>query len=131
MHKSIKKENYFDSLQSTLAYFQSYKRFPKDEEFTEKLKLKNLYEVKHYKTYWLLKFENFNKKEPISIENLSIEHIIPQNQNNSNLPPHWQQELGENYQQVWAKYLHTLGNLTLTAHNSELGNKSFADKKGI
>jgi hypothetical protein len=131
LHKSIKKENYFDSLQSTLAYFQSYKRFPKDEEFTKKLKLKNLYEVKHYKTYWLLKFENFNKKEPILIENFSIEHIIPQNQNNSNLPPHWQQELGENYQQVWAKYLHTLGNLTLTAYNSELGNKSFADKKGI
>ena len=131
LHKSIKKENYFDSLQSTLAYFQSYKRFPKDEEFTEKLKLKNLYEVKHYKTYWLLKFENFNKKEPISIENLSIEHIITQNQNNSNLPSHWQTELGENYQQVWAKYLHTLGNLTLTAYNSELGNKSFANKKSI
>ena len=129
MHKSIKKENYFDSLQSTLAYFQSYKRFPKDEEFTEKLKLKNLYEVKHYKTYWLLKFENFNKKEPILIENFSIEHIMPQNQNNSNLPTDWQTELGKNYQQVWAKYLHTLGNLTLTAYNSELGNKSFADKK--
>jgi len=126
LHKSIKKENYFDSLQSTLASFQSYKRFPRDEEFKEKLKLKNLYDTKHYKNYWLYKFENFNKKEPISIKDFSIEHIMPQN-----LTPHWQQELGENYQQVWAKYLHTLGNLTLTAYNSELGNKSFADKKSI
>lgn len=129
LHKSINKEKYFDSLQLKLASFKNNERFPRDEEFTEKLKLKNLYEVKHYKTYWLLKFENFNKKEPISIENLSIEHIMPQNQGNSNLPPYWQQEIGENYQQVWAKYLHTLGNLTFTAYNSELGNKSFADKK--
>ncbi len=129
LHKSINKEKYFDSLQLKLESFKNKERFPRDEEFTEKIKLRNLYEVKHYKTYWLLKFENFNKKEPISIENLSIEHIMPQNQDNSNLPSYWQQEIGENYQQVWAKYLHTLGNLTLTAYNSELGNKSFADKK--
>lgn len=129
LHKSINKEKYFDSLQLKLESFKNKERFPRDEEFTEKLKLRNLYEVKHYTTYWLLKFENFNKKEPISMENLSIEHIMPQNQDNSNLPSYWQQEIGENYQQVWAKYLHTLGNLTLTAYNSELGNKSFADKK--
>lgn len=129
LHKSINKEKYFDSLQLKLESFKNKERFPRDEEFTEKLKLRNLYEVKHYRTYWLLKFENFNKKEPISMENLSIEHIMPQNQDNSNLPSYWQQEIGENYQQVWAKYLHTLGNLTLTAYNSELGNKSFADKK--
>ena len=28
-------------------------------------------------------------------------------------------------------YLHTLGNLTITGHNSELGTKSFNDKKAI
>lgn len=28
-------------------------------------------------------------------------------------------------------YLHTLGNLTITGHNSELGTKSFGEKKKI
>ena len=129
LHKSIDKDKYFDSMQSKLVSFKNNERFPRDEEFIEKLKFKNLYEVKHYKTYWILKFENFDRKEPISIENYSIEHIMPQNQDKSDLPLYWQQEIGENYQQIWGKYLHTLGNLTLTAYNSELGNKSFADKK--
>jgi uncharacterized protein with ParB-like and HNH nuclease domain len=132
LHKSINKQKYFDSLQSKLISFKNNERFPRDEEFTEKLKLKNLYEVKHYKTYWILKFENFNRKETISIENYSIEHIMPQNNDDpTTLTSHWKEELGENYQQVWAKYLHTLGNLTLTAYNSELSNKSFIDKKII
>ncbi len=132
LHKSINKQKYFDSLQSKLISFKNNERFPRDEEFTEKLKLKNLYEVKHYKTYWILKFENFNRKETISIEDYSIEHIMPQNNDNpTTLPSHWKEEFGENYQQVWAKYLHTLGNLTLTAYNSELSNKSFIDKKII
>jgi len=132
LHKSINKQKYFDSLQSKLISFKNNERFPRDEEFTEKLKLKNLYEVKHYKTYWILKFENFNRKETILIENYSIEHIIPQNNDDpTTLTSHWKEELGENYQQVWAKYLHTLGNLTLTAYNSELSNKSFIDKKII
>jgi uncharacterized protein with ParB-like and HNH nuclease domain len=132
LHKSINKQKYFDSLQSKLISFKNNERFPRDEEFTEKLKLKNLYEVKHYKTYWILKFENFNRKETILIENYSIEHIMPQNNDDpTTLTSHWKEELGENYQQVWAKYLHTLGNLTLTAYNSELSNKSFIDKKII
>ena len=41
----------------------------------------------------------------------------------------WELELGPNYEEVHATYLHTLGNLTLTPYNSELGDKSFQDKK--
>ena len=39
--------------------------------------------------------------------------------------------MGENYGSVYELYLHTLGNLTITGHNSELGTKSFAEKKKI
>ena len=41
----------------------------------------------------------------------------------------WQKMLGENWQSVHEKYLHTLGNLTLTGYNSELGDKPFEKKK--
>ena len=39
--------------------------------------------------------------------------------------------LGENWEQVHDKYLHTLGNLTLTGYNSELGDKPFDVKKNM
>lgn len=48
---------------------------------------------------------------------------------NKNLSMSWQKMLGENWQSVHEKYLHTLGNLTLTGYNSELGDKPFEKKK--
>ena len=50
----------------------------------------------------------FNAK--ITEQNLTIEHILPQDQN---LSPVWQQMLGADWQQTQNRYLHTLGNLTL------------------
>ena len=38
--------------------------------------------------------------------------------------------LGENADEVQKKWLHRLGNLTLTAYNSDMGNGEFASKKG-
>lgn len=40
----------------------------------------------------------------------------------------WQESLGEEYSQVHQTWLHTLGNLTLTAYNSEQSNKPFKEK---
>jgi predicted transport protein len=70
--------------------------------------------------------ENFGKKEIVTVENYSIEHILPQN---PNLSDEWKQDLGENWEEIQSKYLHTLGNLTLTGYNSEYSDKSFAEKK--
>lgn len=65
-------------------------------------------------------------KEHLYTGNLTIEHIMPQNQNMSTV---WRRMLGEDWQMVKDKYLHTIGNLTLTGYNSELGDKPFAEKK--
>ena len=49
---------------------------------------------------------------------------------NKNLSTAWQKILGiDKWNEVQEKYLHTLGNLTLTGYNSELGDKPFADKQ--
>ena len=53
---------------------------------------------------------------------------MPQDKNKP-LSVAWQQMLGENWQADQEQYLHTLGNLTLTGYNSELGDKPFAEKK--
>lgn len=65
-------------------------------------------------------------KEPISVENYTIEHIMPQK---TPLSRPWVDELGQDWEQIHQKYLHTIGNLTLTGYNSELSNLSFLEKK--
>lgn len=37
--------------------------------------------------------------------------------------------LGDNYEEIQEKYLHTFANLTLTGINSELSNKAFEIKR--
>lgn len=58
----------------------------------------------------------------------TIEHILPQGEN---LPTAWQEMLGgkEVAAQVQEEHKHRLGNLTITAYNSNLGNKSFPEKR--
>ncbi len=43
----------------------------------------------------------------------------------------WEKDLGENFQEIHDKYLHTIGNLTLTGYNSTYSNKSFQEKRDM
>jgi hypothetical protein len=47
---------------------------------------------------------------------------------NHNLSAQWQSELGDEWQSVQEKYLHTIGNLTLTGYNFELNDLPFSTK---
>ena len=60
---------------------------------------------------------------------LSIEHVMPQT-----LSEAWKEQLiedGQNPQAAFERFGHTLGNLTLTAWNSQLSNKLFERKQEI
>ncbi len=119
------KTDYLNSICAHFYSLRSYRRFPDDEEFRLAFKAKDVYNI-NSRGYWLRKMENFGKKEIVTVENYSIEHILPQN---PNLSDEWKQDLGENWEEIQSKYLHTLGNLTLTGYNSEYSDKSFAEKK--
>ena len=54
----------------------------------------------------------------------SIEHILPQSIDSQ---PYWQERFTHEELDL---YVHDLGNLTLTKHNSHYSNKPFPDKKG-
>ncbi|MFT3860625.1 DUF262 domain-containing protein [Micropruina sp.] len=58
----------------------------------------------------------------------TIEHIFPQGEK---IPQAWQDMLGgaEAAKAAQEEHVHRLGNLTITAYNSNLGNKSFPDKR--
>lgn len=127
LHKYIKRENYLESITAAFLLMDTYKRFPSDSEFMQELQVKDIYTFR-LRNHLLESLENWERKELINAENYTIEHILPQN---PNVSPQWQQELGENWEIVKEKYLHSLGNLSLTGYNSELSDKSFSDKKTI
>ena len=103
----------------------SSQRYPSDTEFKEKFRIKDVYNFHPYR-YLLRKLENHGRKEPISVGDYTIEHVMPQT-----LSEEWQAELGEDWSETHETYLHTIGNLTLTGYNSELGDRSFREKQEI
>jgi len=138
MAKEIKKDenykiNYLEVFKYIITRKQLSQRFPKDDEFSEKIITKDIYNLKSKNKLFLLEqLENFKNKERVDIENLinskelNIEHIMPQTLNSD-----WKKELGNDFIKVHEKYLHTLGNITLTGYNSEMSNYSFIKKRDM
>ncbi len=127
LSRSLDKSRYLDSVRAAFLLLDSYRRFPDDDEFLLELVQKDVYNFRS-RTYLLKKLENYNRKEPVNITEYTIEHIMPQN---PLLSPEWRQMLGENWKEVQTRYLHTLGNLTLTGYNSELSDRSFIEKRNM
>lgn len=119
-------ESEYEKVVKILMNKTSSGTFPRDEEFKAEFVKKDLYKTKIDK-YTLYQIERYNSKELVKLsDEITVEHIMPQK-----LTPAWNIELGNKYEEVYAQYLHTIGNLTLTGYNSNLSNKSFLDKKEI
>lgn len=124
--KKIDKNQYLESIKAHfLSLEKTTGKFPKDSEFKDSLITIDFYHFKKNK-YFLERLENFDTKEPVDTQKCSTEHIMPQT-----LTPEWQKDLGENFEAIHEKYLHTIGNLTLTGYNSEYSNNSFREKRDI
>ncbi|MCY4272717.1 MAG: DUF262 and DUF1524 domain-containing protein [bacterium] len=125
--RHLKKDRYLESIKDHFLSMQSYRRFPSDEEFKRELQHQDVYNFQNC-SYLFRRLEHHKRKEQIFISEYTIEHIMPQNKN---LSAQWQSDLGSDWQQIQEKYLHTLGNLTLTGYNSEYGDRSFAEKRDM
>lgn len=126
--KHIQKDEYFKSLKAHFGYLTNNQRFPNNDEF------KNLFiTIDFYKKFkkktkcFLERLENFgDTKELVNTKGLTTEHIMPQT-----LTEEWKKDLGENFEAIHEKYLHTIGNLTLTGYNYEYSNKPFQEKRDM
>ncbi|MGE3193861.1 MAG: DUF262 domain-containing protein [Microbacteriaceae bacterium] len=125
--RSLRKDRYLESVQAQFLRMQGYRAFPTDAEFEEKLKAFDLYRFKR-RSYFLRSLENSGRKEPVPTDEYTIEHILPQNED---LRDEWRVALGPDWQAIQAKYLHTLGNLTLTGYNSEYSDRPFLEKRDM
>ena len=124
LRNEIRTEDYLTSIKAFFILRDDYKEFPNDDRFTTAFVTRDVYNMRS-RNFILSHLENFNNKAPIIIENYTIEHIMPQN---SNPCDEWRTSLGANWKEVQKKYLHTIGNLTLTAYNSEMSDKPFQEK---
>jgi uncharacterized protein with ParB-like and HNH nuclease domain/predicted transport protein len=124
---AVRKDRYLESVKAHFLSFSSYRAFPTDDEFSAAVQSTDLYNFRR-RSYFLRMLENFGRKERVTIEDYTIEHILPQNEK---LSADWKADLGPNWQEVQQTYLHTLGNLTLTGYNSEYSDHSFAKKRDM
>jgi predicted transport protein len=125
--RSLKKDRYLESILANFLLLPSYRRFPDDDEFKRELPLRDLYNFPR-RSYWLRRLENHGRKERVSVDEYTIEHIMPQKEQ---LTVEWKSELGDEWERIHQTYLHTLGNLTLTGYNSEYGYKAFVKKRDM
>lgn len=138
LHKEIVRydgsdANYVEKFKYALLSKSERGRFPRDEEFTAAFSTRQIYQMNSKnKIYLLERFENYGIDEDKDIYRhfdegtYSIEHIMPQH-----LTPAWVSELGEDYENIHATWLHRLANLTLTAYNSKYSNSSFREKRDM
>lgn len=125
--RSLKKDRYLESIEAHFLLLPSYRRFPANDEFQWELQVKDLYNFRS-RSYWLRRLENHDRKERVPVDEYTIEHILPQNEN---LSAQWKADLGPDWMHIKKTWLHTLGNLTLTGYNSELSDHSFTEKRDM
>ncbi len=124
--KKINKDQYLESIKAHFLSLETTKgKFPKDSEFKNLFITIDFYNLKK-KEYFFERLENFNTKETVNTQKCTIEHIMPQT-----LTEEWKRDLGENFKAIHEKYLHTIGNLTLTGYNQEYRNNSFQEKRDM
>ncbi len=106
-------------------------QLPRDVQFVEAIKTRDAYHMlKPFQIFLFERLENSIHGEYNDVatdmkkKDATIEHIMPQTLNRE-----WKEMLGDNYEEIQEKYLHTFANLTLTGINSELGNKTFEVKR--
>jgi len=123
--------NYLGKFLYALTIKRESGRFPNDEEFEASLTNKQVYNMRgRYKDYLFERMENYGIVETKDVYThldngtYSIEHIMPQH-----LTQAWIDDLGEDYEDIHATWLHRLANLTLTGYNSEMSNSSFTEKR--
>jgi hypothetical protein len=125
--ESLEKDNPCDIyswLENELKKGTGSVRWVNDGEFERSLLYDSVYERGVLKYFLTRIEEDFAHKERADLSATTVEHIMPRT-----LTDDWKTSLGQDYQQIYDKYINTLGNLTLSGYNSELSNLPFSEKK--
>jgi hypothetical protein len=119
-----------EALRELLSRERRY--WPTDEQIRHAVRARNFYFGGRASQRMLILErleDSFDHKEPVDLKSAhpTIEHVMPQT-----LSDEWRDHLtehGDDPMVVHAQLLHTLGNLTLSAYNTELSNSVFERKQ--
>ncbi len=111
-------------LSEELACGDKSRRWPTDVEFKEGWMHTQIYHSRACQIILECIEEYYDHHEMPAFERSSIEHVMPQS-----LTRDWSEMLGADATYVHGQWLHTIGNLTLTGYNSELGNRPYGEKR--
>ena len=104
--RSTESEKYDETLYYELSNYRTADIWPNDEDFKQAFQHFDFYNNRFYKNYVHRKLEYLISNDRINYIPDSIEHIMPETLND-----HWRAVLGDDYAQLHAEYLHTIGNL--------------------
>ena len=108
------------------------KRYPSDQKLSQNIRVRKQYDSRSQKKLCFI-LENISRymdreRDGYAVLNSkpTIEHILPQNPIDD-----WKDDLGEEFDNTYREYIHTLGNLTLVTQewNTQLSNSPFDIKK--
>lgn len=125
LYYKIDKNNYYNSIEIYLIN----QKFPNDKELKENLKINPIYKEAPEKLMYIferIENENHNEKIDFNSTNITLEHIFPQKPNNK-----WKDALISVEYEKMETLKHTIANITLTGSNSNLGNRSFIEKRDL
>lgn len=102
--------------------------WPNDVDFQKAFCTLPIYSISSERCRFVLETleEEFKHPESLNLDGLWIEHVMPET-----LSQAWIDDLGEDWENTYSDYLHTIGNLTLIAAspNESIKNKTFLEKK--
>ncbi|MBR3258018.1 MAG: DUF1524 domain-containing protein, partial [Eggerthellaceae bacterium] len=125
--KGDEEKSFVERIWDALVTGSGSYRFPRDREFRDAFENKNMYmEFKPpMLRYMLYKYERARTKDVVDPEDVTIEHILPQD------TKEWQKHLSDIKDYEYRELIHRIGNLTLTKMNGEASNDPFSKKKKI
>ena len=129
LSKHVAATDHYQTVCADLLAGAKSARFPNNQEFLASLGERDIYNFRQ-RDYLLRRLENSaHPNEPLAnLSGYTVEHVLPQNEN---LSDEWKRELGPDWQAVRDKYLHSLGNLTLTGYNSLYSDRPFTEKRDM
>ena len=112
--------------ESGLREFLFSKGWPSDEAVVDSFSDVEIYKSNRRLAHLILARieQSYSHKERVALDELTLEHVMPQTMSGP-----WEQMLGEGWFEKHQRWIHTIGNLTLTGYNSELGNKEYKTKR--
>ena len=129
LYQQLKKQHPYinaNIVRMKLVGFERSQVWPSDEDFYKSIIEQPIYasnrDNKRIK-FVLRSLQESLTKERVDFSNLTVEHVMPQT-----LAKDWVTTLGADASEINKKWGDTLGNLTVTAENSEMSNRSFEEK---